>query len=724
MKKLIAALLGISLYLLAPISAPAQSVQQSGTVSRNHSTIWNSNGVVQDGGSSADSPLSTLGVNGQFCVMSDRSSAAGRNLLCFQAATNGAATISLQNYGTATQQALNFVINGTTYAFPGALSQITIGVTPVIGGTNANCLFISAGVVGQQACTLSAITSLTGDITATGPGVSVATLATVNANTGSFGSGAVVPIITVNGKGLITGVSTAPVSVTVGSSVINSGSNQGLLFNNGGVLGNLSTLSSAVLVTSAGGVPSLSTTLPSALSIGSPTFTGTMTMPDSSTWANTGLSKAAALSVGSATLPSGGNVSISGQYQINGTQIAASNLSNGTTGSGAVVLAASPAISGTWTGNATFSGNLTLSGNNTFSGQAIHTGTSVPSSAAGNTVVLGTIAAPTLTNTGQAFLFNTAVNGAVLEGDGSTYDVALLNKSGSVAIGIGTGTTVPVIPGIASGTCSTGLGLDASNNMIKVSCPGASSSIQVGTTNITSGSSGFVLYNNVGVLGNASITGPLQLSAGALSINATTTANGLAIWEGTSAMGNTGAGTLGQHVVSNGAGVDPSFKSGGWTLLNTLTANNSATNLTDTTSISSTYSEYEIVLESIVCATASQSIFIQVNSGGSFQTTGYNSQLILGTGSAVSAQTSSTGILAMNSSSCATSGTGSYTRLYVSWPGGTAPLVFHGTFQQNATSTGGMTGGAYPNTGTFGGVRLITSSGNLASGIMKIYGRL
>lgn len=51
------------------------------------------------------------------------------------------------------------------------------------------------------------ITALTGDVTATGPGSVVATLATVNGNIGSFGSSTSIPSFTVNGKGLITAAS-------------------------------------------------------------------------------------------------------------------------------------------------------------------------------------------------------------------------------------------------------------------------------------------------------------------------------------------------------------------------------------------------------------------------------------------------------------------------------------------------------------------------------------
>lgn len=59
---------------------------------------------------------------------------------------------------------------------------------------------------------------------------------------------------------------------------------------------------------------------------------------------------------------------------------------------------------------------------------------------------------------------------------------------------------VPVLSGLSAGTCSSGLGLDVSNNTIKISCPGAAASIQDGTTTITSGVSGTVLGNTSGVL--------------------------------------------------------------------------------------------------------------------------------------------------------------------------------------------------------------------------------
>lgn len=62
-----------------------------------------------------------------------------------------------------------------------------------------------------------ALDGLIGDVSATGPGVAVATLATVNSNVGSFGSSTAIPTITVNAKGLTTAVSTNAVIAPAGT---------------------------------------------------------------------------------------------------------------------------------------------------------------------------------------------------------------------------------------------------------------------------------------------------------------------------------------------------------------------------------------------------------------------------------------------------------------------------------------------------------------------------
>lgn len=127
MKRIVA-----GLFLAASISSAfaqsGASVRQSGNITPNQVPWWVTAGVIGGGVSSADSPVTSFGVSNNggcgISVASDRITAAGRNLLCFGASTSGAAVISLQNYGTAVPQTLDFIINGTTYSFPFAVGGI------------------------------------------------------------------------------------------------------------------------------------------------------------------------------------------------------------------------------------------------------------------------------------------------------------------------------------------------------------------------------------------------------------------------------------------------------------------------------------------------------------------------------------------------------------------------------------------------------------------------
>lgn len=348
----------ISAFLLLAAPAFAQNVQQSGTVTRNHIPVWITSGAIGDGGSSVDSPISSIGITNNggngLCINSARLSTGNYNALCFGSNTTGPATISLQNFGTAPAEPLQFIIDGTTYPFPGALAGITINGTSVTGGVNGDCLTVNALTVGQTAC----------------------------------------PIIT------------AP-----------------------------------------------------------------------------------------------------------------------TTGSGSVVFNTSPTLVGTIGGNLTWSGNQTYSGNATFNGQVLTTGTTFPAQSPGNTILAGTLASPTLTSQGQGVFYNTVANGGIVQGDGSIYDVSLLNKGGTIVLGVPTGSsnvTLPVgvtLSGLSSGTCTNGLGLNASNQAITVACPGAASSIQVGVTTISSGSTGNIEYNNAGTLGELTGNGGLTTASANLQVD-------------------------------------------------------------------------------------------------------------------------------------------------------------------------------------------------------------
>lgn len=111
-------------------------------------------------------------------------------------------------------------VSGTLATLAGteSLSNKTL-VSVVLGtpasGNLANCTdYPTSGLSG--ALPAANFPVLTGDVTT--PGASLATtLATVNSNVGSFGGSTAIPVITVNGKGLVTAVSTAAVVAPAGT---------------------------------------------------------------------------------------------------------------------------------------------------------------------------------------------------------------------------------------------------------------------------------------------------------------------------------------------------------------------------------------------------------------------------------------------------------------------------------------------------------------------------
>jgi hypothetical protein len=92
--------------------------------------------------------------------------------------------------------------------------------------------------------TVSGSISVTGgDLTLsgnTGTAITNATLATVNSNTGAFGSSNSIPVITVNGKGLITAVSTSAVA---GGQYFGSAATKAIAYNSTSIAENITTTS-------------------------------------------------------------------------------------------------------------------------------------------------------------------------------------------------------------------------------------------------------------------------------------------------------------------------------------------------------------------------------------------------------------------------------------------------------------------------------------------------
>lgn len=162
-------------------------------------------------------------------------------------------------------------------------------------------------------------------------------------SSGAGGAAANIPLLLCSNGACVT-PSGALVALTVGTTTIASGTGKGLLFNNAGVLGNLSSAASGVLVTDGSSNPSISSTLPSGLVApglivsGSFTATGLVTNADlvnSSVTVNGTLctlgsscnpSGASGITIGSTTIGSGtttrvlfDNGGVVGEYTISGT---------------------------------------------------------------------------------------------------------------------------------------------------------------------------------------------------------------------------------------------------------------------------------------------------------------------------------------------------------------------------------------------------------------------
>ena len=96
--------------------------------------------------------------------------------------------------------------SGTITLSLGAITPTSVAASGAVTGSN-----LSGTNTGDQTITL------TGDVTGSGTGSFATTLATVNSNVGSFGSSTAIPTLTVNGKGLVTAVSTNAVVAPAGT---------------------------------------------------------------------------------------------------------------------------------------------------------------------------------------------------------------------------------------------------------------------------------------------------------------------------------------------------------------------------------------------------------------------------------------------------------------------------------------------------------------------------
>ena len=143
----------------------------------------------------------------------------------FPNATGTIALTSQLTGGTVTSIGLSSATSGVTIGSSPVTTSGTITIAIATATTSLNGLLSSTDWTTfnnkQSSLTLGNLTST--DITVTGGTAAIIgagstlTLATVNANVGTFGSSSAIPVITVNAKGLITSLTTTPVSIPSGA---------------------------------------------------------------------------------------------------------------------------------------------------------------------------------------------------------------------------------------------------------------------------------------------------------------------------------------------------------------------------------------------------------------------------------------------------------------------------------------------------------------------------
>ena len=162
-----------------------------------------------------------------------------------------AATTSVSGYLTSTdwntfngkQAAGSYVTVGGALGTPSSGTLTNATGLPVGGitatGTPSSTTYLRGD--GSWATVSGSVSVTGGDLTLsgnTGTAITNATLATVNSNTGSFGSSSSIPVITVNGKGLITAVSTSAVA---GGQYFGSAATKAIAYNSTSIAENITT---------------------------------------------------------------------------------------------------------------------------------------------------------------------------------------------------------------------------------------------------------------------------------------------------------------------------------------------------------------------------------------------------------------------------------------------------------------------------------------------------
>lgn len=152
-------------------------VEQSGSVTPGHLTRWTTDGVVQDAGTPADPQVAGLGIisANETSVAIANAPVSGPFAVLSLGVTDTAGNLTLASYGGEPDLPLDFIINGTTYAFTGfGLNVVTDGTTTVTAVSTldfATGATVTKGAAGIAKVDITGATGVT-DVTTSGAGIS------------------------------------------------------------------------------------------------------------------------------------------------------------------------------------------------------------------------------------------------------------------------------------------------------------------------------------------------------------------------------------------------------------------------------------------------------------------------------------------------------------------------------------------------------------------------
>lgn len=182
---------------------------------------------------------------------------------------------------------------------------------------------------------------------------------------------------------------------------------------------------------------------------------------------------------------------------------------------------------------------------------------------------------------------------------------------------------------------------------------------------------------------------------------------------------NTGGtvGTQGQVLASTGSA---SAWVNGWTLVTTTTVTN-ASALQDTTSFTSSYKNYMIIFSDFYTVTTSQQLILRLQSGGSYQTSGY-----LNSGMIITTNYAPTTFIPLGYPGRSVTTHPTYGHMTISNVSSTTvykPYIHHYGYYDNTGSTYycGTSHGTWNGTGAITGFQVSSTSGNV-TGTAQVYG--